>query len=335
MRLLILIVFSFTFLIQCNQDSSQTIKLAGEAQGTTYHITYLSKEKKNYQQGIDSILKSIDSSLSTYVPVSIISRFNKNDNNVVADKYFIDVFTKSVEVSEKTGGFFDATVAPVINAWGFGFTKKANVDSTLIDSLLQLVGYKMVKMEGNKIIKAKPNVMLDFNAIAQGYTVDVLATYLESKGISNYLVELGGEVKAKGKKQNNEYWKIGIDKPNETATDERQLQVVITLNDKALATSGNYRKYYEENGKKFSHIINPRTGYPAKNNLLSATVIADDCMTADAYATAFMVMGFEKAKEFLSANKELRLEVFFVYDENGSWKTYNSDSMRNWMQDVP
>ncbi len=337
MRLLIITVFSFTFLIQCQQDDSQTIKLAGEAQGTTYHITYLSKERKKYHQGIDSIFKSIDSSLSTYVPASIISRFNKNDTHVAADKYFIDVFNKSVEISEKTGGFFDATVAPVVNAWGFGFTKKANVDSTLIDSLLQLVDYKMVKLEGNKIIKKKPNVMLDFNSIAPGYTVDVLATYLESKGISNYLIELGGEVIAKGKKQNNEYWKIGIDQPNENITeiDERPLQTIIALSDKALATSGNYRRYFEENGKKFSHIINPRTGYPAKNNLLSATVIAGDCMTADAYATAFMMMGLEKSKEFLSANKQLGLEVFFVYDENGSWKTYASDRMRNWMHDVP
>ncbi len=177
--------------------------------------------------------------------------------------------------------------------------------------------------------------MLDFNALAQGYTVDVLASFLESKGIINYLVELGGEVKAKGKKDPDEYWKVGIDQPNETATDGRPLKAIIKLKDRALATSGNYRKFYVENGKKYAHIINPFTGYPAKHNLLSATVLADDCMTADAYATAFMVMGLEKAKQFLSEHKELNLEVFFIYDENGIWKTYTSETLKEWIEEIP
>jgi FAD:protein FMN transferase len=178
-------------------------------------------------------------------------------------------------------------------------------------------------------------MLLDCNAIAQGYTVDVLAAYLEGKGISNYLVELGGEVKAKGKKNKHSYWTVGIDQPNEEPGDGRPLKAVIQLKDKALATSGNYRKFYIEDGKKRAHIIDPYTGYPAKHNLLSATVLAPDCATADAYATAFMVMGFEKAKKFLSEHSELQLEAFFIYDENGVWRTYNSETLKEWIKEIP
>ena len=243
--------------------------------------------------------------------------------------------TRSVEVAEKTNGLFDITVAPVINAWGFGFTKKASVDSVMIDSLLDLVGYKMVRLEGKKLVKEKPQSMLDFNAIAPGYTVDILAAYLESKGITNYLVELGGEVKAKGKKNNDNDWTVGIDQPNEISTDGRPLKAIIKLKDKALATSGNYRKFYVEDGQKRAHIIDPHTGYPAKHNLLSATVLAGDCATADAYATAFMVMGLEKAKQFLAAHPELQLEVFFIYDENNVWKTYSSETLKERIEEIP
>lgn len=305
----------------------------GNAQGTTYHISYLSDDEVNHKTAIDSLLKEIDRSMSTWLPSSIISRINNNDNSVVVDQYFIDVFNKSLEVSGKTEGLFDVTVGPLVNAWGFGFTKKATLDSTTIDSLLHFVGYKMLKLEGNKIIKAKPEIKIDFNAIAQGYTVDVLANYLENKGINNYLVELGGELKAKGKKE-NENWKVGIDKPDEKATSERKLEAIINLNNKALATSGNYRKFYEESGQKFSHIIDPRTGYPAKQNLLSATVIAGDGITADGYATAFMVMGLKKSIQFLEDNKDLKLEVYFIYDDNGNWKTYSSESLKKWIKEL-
>jgi thiamine biosynthesis lipoprotein len=207
------------------------------------------------------------------------------------------------------------------------------VDSMMIDSLLQFVGFKKVRLVNNRLIKEKPQIMLDFNAIAQGYTVDVLASFLDSKGISNYLVELGGEVKTKGKKSSEEYWKIGIDQPNETFKEGRPLRAIVRLKNKALATSGNYRKFYVENGRRHAHIIDPHTGYPAKHNLLSATVIANDCMTADAYATAFMVMGMEQAKQFLLKNKEADLEIFFIYDENGTWKTYTSETLKEWVEE--
>lgn len=334
MKCVFVSLISFVLFLRCSQVSNNTFKISGEAQGTTYQITYLSNDNSDYKTEIDSVLKDIDLSLSTYVPASIISRINKNDTSAIADDYFIDVFNKSKEVSTKTKGLFDVTIAPVINAWGFGFTKKANVDSAMIDSLLDFIGYNMVKLEGRKLIKKKTQIMLDFNAIAQGYTVDVLAAYIESKGIINYLVELGGEVRAKGKKIDGEHWKIGIDQPNEVATDERPLKAVIKLKNRALATSGNYRKFYVEDGKKFAHIIDPYTGYPAKHNLLSATVLADDCMTADAYATSFMVMGFEKSKQFLAEHKELNLEVFFIYDENGTWKTYTSETLKNWIEEI-
>ena len=176
MKLILLTSIPFLFFVSCNQNVNKAIKIAGNAQGTTWQITWLSETDSNYKEAIDSILKRIDLSLSTYVPASIISGINKNDTAVIVDDHFINVFNKSIEVSEKTNGLFDVTVAPVINAWGFGFTKKAQVDSVLIDSLLEFIGYKMVKLEGKKLVKQKPQSMLDFNAIAQGYTVDVLAT---------------------------------------------------------------------------------------------------------------------------------------------------------------
>lgn len=321
------------FFTGCNSNKKSLITVEGNAQGTTYHISYISDDGNNHKTAIDSLLKKIDISMSTWLPGSIISRINNNDHSVIVDQYFIDVFNKSLEVSDKTDGLFDVTVGPLVNSWGFGFTKKATMDSITIDSLLHFIGYKMLKLEGNKIIKAKPEIKIDFNAIAQGYSVDVLANYLESKGIDNYLVELGGELKAKGKKE-NENWKIGIDKPIEKATSERKLEAVINLNNKALATSGNYRKFYEENGQKFSHIIDPRTGYPAKQNLLSATVIADDGITADAYATAFMVMGLQKSMQFLEDNKDLKLEVYFIYDDNGNLKTHASESLKKWIREM-
>lgn len=327
------ILIGLAFISACQSKKNNLITINGEAQGTTWHISYLSEDTINHKEDIDSILKGIDLSLSTYVPASIISRINNNEPGISVDSYFIDVFNKSVEVSGKTGGLFDITVGPLVNAWGFGFSKKSNLDSTRIDSILQLVNYKMLKLDGNRLIKQKKEIQLDFNAIAQGYTVDVLASYLDKSGIDNYLVELGGELIAKGKK-NTESWKVGIDQPTQNTSSERKLEAIIELNNRALCTSGNYRKFYEEDGKRYSHILDPRTGYPARQNILSATVIANDAMTADAYATAFMVMGLERSNQFLEENTDLNLEVFFIYDENNSWKTYTSESLKNRIKQV-
>ena len=328
---LILLITFFLLLTACT--NKEVIKIEGNAQGTTYHISYIAPDNKNYKRDIDSILKIIDLSMSTWVPNSIISKINDNDKNISVDNYFAEVFKKSIEVSEKTNGYFDITIAPLVNFWGFGATPKKTIDKSKIDSLIQLVNYKMLKLEGNKIIKQNPKIQIDFNAIAQGSSVDILANYLENKGIANYLVELGGELKTKGRK-GDENWKIGIDTPNEKPTAENPLKAIIILDNKALATSGNYRKFYEENGQKFSHIINPKTGYPARQNLLSATVIANDCITADAYATAFMVMGLEQSKVFLEKNKELKLEVYFIYNDKGIWKTYISEGLKKSLQEI-
>jgi thiamine biosynthesis lipoprotein len=318
----------------CAQDAKDfpLIKLEGRAQGTTYHISYYSKDSLSYKQSVDSLLKKIDSSLSTYLPASIISRINRNDPRVKADPHFKRVFERSMEVAEVTNGMFDITVAPVVNAWGFGFTKKSDITRTNIDSLLQWVGYKKVTMEGNILVKQSPQMMLDMNAIAQGYTVDELAKLLDIRGVQSYIVELGGEVKAKGRKTNDEYWKVGIDRPSEM--DGGEYQAILKLENKSLATSGNYRRYYEENGRRYAHIIDPRTGYPAKHNLLSATVVAKDCMSADAFATAFMVMGYEGTKTFLAAHPHEGLEVILIYDDDGKWKTYYSPSLQTVVADL-
>ena len=325
----LLVIF---LLVGCKREINNSITISGAAQGTSYHITYLAGQHSNYRESFDSIFNKIDLSLSTYKPGSLISKINRNDTSVIVDEYFSDVFNKSIEVSEKTGGLFDITVAPVINAYGFGFTKKERVTDVLIDSLLKYVGYKKVKLVDRKLVKEIPQVMLDFNAIAQGYTVDVLSSFLESKGISNYMVEVGGELRAKGTKLNDSSWTVGIEQAEEMHAGDASLFSIIKISDKSLATSGNYNKFYVEDGRKYSHIIDPFTGYPAKNNLLSASVIADDCMTADAYATSFMVMGLEKSKQFLLTHKELNLGVYFIYDENGITKKYTSNNFKEMVE---
>jgi thiamine biosynthesis lipoprotein len=328
-----LLIFSLLGSLQVTPQNV-TIKFTGAAQGTTYHITYLAGNGLNYKKEIDSILADLDTSLSTYVPVSIISRMNSNDSDIQADHYFTEVFKKSIEVSRRTGGLFDITVAPLVNAYGFGFTQRAMVNNTMIDSLLNFVGYQKVKLKGGKLLKSRPEVMLDLNAIAQGYSVDVLARFLETRNIKNYLVELGGEVLAKGSNEHNESWKVGIEQPSESVIDVLHLQAVVSLNNRALATSGNYKKFYIENGKRYPHIIDPRTGYPAQHNLLSATVLAPDCMTADAYATAFMVMGTEGTKKFLKKNRDLKLEVYLIFYEENQIKTFASPGMKEWIKEI-
>jgi FAD:protein FMN transferase len=312
----------------CQEKIKQTIE--GRAQGTTYQITFVARDGVVVKREIDSVLRGLDASLSTYDSQSIISRVNRNDTSVVLDQYFLDVFEKSVEVSELTGGLFDIAVAPLVNAYGFGPAKRSRIDSPAIDSLRKFVGYRNVTLnERSRIVKTRPEITLDFNAIAQGYSVDVIASYLEKKGVNDFLVELGGEVTAKGKKAPDSIWTVGIDKPEEDPMFERGLQAALPLNDMSMATSGNYRKFYEENGKRYAHIINPLTGYTQRHDLLSATVFAKDCMTADAYATAFMVMGREQTIDFLSKNQQLGLAVYLIYDNGNTWSSYVSPTLKN------
>ncbi len=332
---IILSVIIFTILLISHRNSrGEYIKIAGFTQGTTYHITYRSPDGRNLQKQIDSLLADFDMSASIYEPNSIISRINKNDPYVRADKKFITLFKKSAEVNKKTGGAFDVTVGPLVNAWGFGPTAISETDSILIDSLLQLVGMEKVRLEGQRVIKTHPDILLDFNAIAQGYSVDIVSKYLESLGIKNYLVEIGGEVRTRGRNEKGNRWRIGIDKPVEgNMIPGAYMQAIVTLGRRALATSGNYRKFYEKDGIKYSHTINPATGYPVMSNLLSATVIADDCITADAYATAFMVMGLDKSIEFLKKNRFL--DAYLIYsDELGNFKVYFTPRLRKYLEEV-
>ncbi|MCB9359674.1 MAG: FAD:protein FMN transferase [Flavobacteriales bacterium] len=328
----IIAIYLVLFVVGCtdNQPINQEVKVEGFAQGTTYHVTYISKSGKNFQRAIDSLLIEIDNSLSTYQPKSIISKFNQSDSTQQIDKLFLDVFNDAKLVFENTDGAFDPTVAPLVNAWGFGFENIENTDSTFIDSLLQYVNFNAVTVNDSFVVKSNTNIMLDFNAIAQGYSVDVLAEFLEAKDIENYMVEVGGELRVKGKNTNNKLWRIGIDKPIEN-NENRDLQAIINLENTALATSGNYRKFYEKDGVKYSHTLNPKTGYPVQHTLLSATVLAKTCSMADAYATAFMVLGLEKSKEIVAANPDLR--VLFIYvDEKNEFQTFASQEISKFIE---
>ena len=325
------IIFALVFILMlaaCQTKKSEYLKITGFAQGTNYHITYENSNHEDYSADIDSILKAFDKSCSIYDSTSIISRINNNDPSVEADDWFIDVFNKSVEVNASSGGAFDITVGPVVNAWGFGSSPVLKHDTAYIDSLLQFVGMEKVKLENRKIIKKFQGVKLDVNALAQGYSTDIVCNFFNSKGIRNYIVEIGGEVRGKGTNPRNQFWHVGIDKPSEenSAPDEK-LQAIIGINNKSLSTSGNYRAFYVENGVKYAHTIDPKTGFPARNTLLSATVVCDDCITADAYATSFMVVGVEKSKEMLSKLKGV--EVYFVYSNpQGEYEVYFSEGMK-------
>lgn len=290
------------------------IRFGGLTQGTTYQVTYYDSLERDFHHGVDSILQVIDFSMSVYNPASTISKVNRNESKGDDDLHFIKVFTQSQDISRQTGGAFDVTVGPLVKAWGFGLKHRDKVDQKMIDSLNKFIGYNKIRLDQNKVIKEDARIQLDFNAIAQGYTVDVIADYLESFHIHRYLIEIGGEVSGKGTKPDGTLWSVGIEKPQWGAIDQRPIQAILTLKNRAIATSGNYRKFFEENGVKYSHTIDPKTGYPARNRLLSVSVLADECSTADAYATAFMVMGLEKAKMILSAQP--RLDAYFIYSDS-------------------
>lgn len=322
-KYIILILLSIIF-VSCN-SKVEYIKNEGFIFGTSYHLTYESNE--NYEVEIKEKLNQFNRSLSTYDSNSVISRVNKNDTSVVLDLYFINCFNRSVEISKITDGAFDMTVAPIVNIWGFGFDESQQANESLIDSLMQFIGYKNIEIVGGRVSKKHKETMLDASAVAKGYGVDVVADLFEEKGINNYLVEIGGEVRAKGVNAKGILWRIGIDKPIDDVTaSHRELQAIVSVDNKSLATSGNYRQFYEKEGIKYSHTINPKTGYPTQNSLLSASVLADDCMTADAFATAFMVLGIDKSIEL--SNTLDYLEVYFIYtDSLNNYRIYSSEGL--------
>lgn len=330
MKKILFVVAILSFVACSNQKESSLITIEGEAQGTTYHIAYVNSKGENFQRAIDSLLIEIDKSLSTYHKTSIITKFNQADSIVEVDKMFTDVFNLSKQVYQESEGAFNPTVAHLVNAWGFGFKNLENTDSTTIDSLLKFVDFDAITIVDNNVIKTNKNLMLDFNAIAQGYSVDVIANFLADQGIENYMVEIGGEVKVRGKNDKNKLWRIGIDKPVENEA-ERTLEAVVNLDNQSLATSGNYRKFYEKDGVKYSHTLNPKTGYPVRHSLLSATVITDNCALADAYATVFMVVGIDKTKEILAKNKKIKAVLIFE-NENKELETYMSEELVNFIE---
>ncbi len=304
----------------------------GFIHGTIYHIVYEHPEGKDLKTAIEEEMQHFDQSLSTFLPTSVISRINQNDPNVKTDHFFETVFQKSQEIAEITDGAFDITVAPLVNAWGFGFKHKEKITLVLIDSLLKTVGWQKVTLENGRLIKENAHTMLDASAIAKGYSVDIVGQFLEKQGCKNYMVEIGGEVVSRGKNEKGEWWRIGINKPKDDAPFNAKLHAIVQLENRGLATSGNYRNFYIEGGKRYAHTINPKTGYPVQHSLLSATVLANDCMTADGYATAFMVMGLDKAIAIVKNDPEL--EAFFIYSgKNGTYKTWQSSGFKGQLLD--
>ncbi len=326
----LLILFTLAFATSCTDEPSiKKIQFVGEAQGTYYAITYFATDTLVFQSEIDSILEAFDLTASVWVHTSVISRINNNDHKVIPDDHFMEIFKQSKRIWKETNGAFDITVGALVNAWGFGFKAKIPVNQEVVDSLLKLVNFAGVRLEKGKIVKDNPDIQIDYNAIAQGYSVDLTGGFLLSKGISDYLIDIGGEVLAQGHKPDGSLWVIGIEKPAEEANSERILEATLGITNKAIATSGNYRKFYKENGIRYSHTIDPKTGFPVKHSLLSATVLADSASLADAYATALMVMGLEKGKRFLKNRPEL--EAFLIYstadDKYQTWATEKLSKM--------
>jgi len=323
-------IFILVVLLACSgtDDSKTLVHNVGFAQGTSYSIKYMSNDDIDYHLQIDSIFSVIDNSLSTYLPNSLISQLNAGDTSLTLDTHFVRVFKASQQVSELSSGLFDCTVAPLVQSWGFGTSNPQELDSLAIVKLLKKVGYQDLSLKGDSLLSNPQLKTLDFNAIAQGYTVDVIADFFDSLNLTDYLIEVGGELRAKGLNSRNKKWRVGIDKPSNEIDKNDRFQLILNLNNKSLATSGNYRNYYEKGGQIYAHTINPKTAYPVQHSLLSATVIADNCMMADAFATSFMVMGVKQTQEFLKTHKGL--EVFLIYtDYDNRWRNWSTEGFKS------
>lgn len=321
--LLILIIGSIFVIRQ--QRNTPFQKDEGMVFGTIYHITYQSDT--NYQKEIEAELQKVDHSLSPFNKTSIISCVNRNEK-VKVDEMFSEVFQLAEKISGDTDGAFDITVAPMVNAWGFGFKTGNPPTRQTIDSLRAIVGFHTVSLQDGYVIKKNPKTMLDCSAIAKGYGTDVVARFLKKKGVQNFMVEIGGEIVVNGNSEKLQPWRIGINKPTDDSLNTSQaIQDVVSVSNIAMATSGNYRNFYYKNGKKYAHTIDPKTGYPVQHNILSATVFADDCATADAYATSFMVLGLDGAKKILEKHPELC--AYLIYsDQKGSNQIWYSPSLQ-------
>ena len=310
-------VFCILLLVSCSDLQFQ--KIEGGALGTYYAITYKGKENPLLQQGIDSILNEINNTFSIFNPSSVISKINDNQD-VILNEDFIEVFKIAQQISQETDGAFEMTIGPLVNLWGFGKEERNTaISQDMIDSILTLVGYQKIHLDGTKIIKDNPDIQLNFNALAKGYAVDKVAEYMVAKGYKDCVVDIGGEIVAKGQKYHDQEWNIGVQTPTRSRDGEMRAEETFHLCNRAVATSGNYRNYIEENGQRYTHIIDPKTGRPEKSMLLSVSVIADQCIIADAYATAFMVLGKEKTKSFLAKHPELT--CIFITANQGQYQT--------------
>ena len=326
----------FLLTLSCQSDELQFYVIQGEAQGSTYAIKYCSTEELVTKENIDSLLLAFDLSLSTYRPDSKISKINAGDSTIVVDDLFMETFSTSQQIYTETNGLFDPTIGVLVNAYGFGPSKKKiDLNAKKIDSLLEFVGFDKVKLNEDKTITKKyTETYFDFNAIAQGYSVDVVVNFLKSKGIQDGIVEIGGEILAFGSnKIEQKNWIIGIDDPTQSP-EERTIIAKIKLENLGMATSGNYRKVKTDSltGQKFVHIINPKTGVSEKSNILSATVLAPTCIEADGYATAFMIMDLETSKALLKTKKELAVLIIYT-DENGKMQQFQSDNFKELIVD--
>ncbi len=309
--LLLLTIFS-----SCEKETEIPYqRIEGMAFGTSFHISFDEANTKVAEADIDSLIHVMNRSLSTYIPDSDISKINKGDTTIVVDALFEEVFNKSAKVFKETEGAFDPTIGVLVNAWGFGpGNSLAQMGQSKVDSLLVFVGFDKIKLENRKLIKDHPETYLDFNANAKGFAVDLMGRFLESKEIRNYLIEIGGEIRARGVNPKNQPWRVAIEKPNFDGS--RSFQTIVALKNESIATSGNYRKFKIDSlsGEKYAHTIDTHTGYPSKSNLLSASVIGSlDCADVDAYATAFMAMGLEKSKIFLDKHQEIK--AFLIYSD--------------------
>ncbi len=305
---------------------AEYLTLEGFTQGTTYHIVYSPDISGSPANEVENLLHRIDSLMSVYNPSSLISAINRNED-VVPDTLFIEVFNRSREIFELSGGAFDITGAPLFDVWGFGLKRRDSVTPQMIDSILNFVGMDKVELFGEKLIKKDQRITLNMNAIAQGFTSDFIAREFDNLGVKNYLVEVGGEIFCKGVNSKGKLWRVGIDKPIEgNIIPGEELQEVLEISGKGLATSGNYRKFYEENGVKYSHTIDPRTGYPVRHSLLSATVVAKDAMTADAIATFFMVAGLEESTKFLNSNPAI--DAYLVFSKGEGFGVYKTAGIK-------
>lgn len=321
---LLLLIFGSIYVIRQQQNTPYQ-RDEGFIFGTIYHITYQSDV--NYQKEIEAELQKVDNSLSPFNKTSIISRINRNED-VKVDNLFAEVFQLAEKISKETDGAFDITVAPMVNAWGFGFKTGNPPTKQTVDSLRAIVGFQKVTLEEEHVKKQNPHIMLDCSAIAKGYGSDIVARFLKKKGIQNFMVEIGGEIVVNGNSEKQVPWRVGINKPTDDSLNTSQeLQDVINVTDIAMATSGNYRNFYYKNGKKYAHTIDPKTGYPVLHNILSATVLAKNCATADAYATSFMVMGLDGAKKVLEKHPEL--DAYLIYsDEKGNNRIWYSPELK-------